>query len=251
MPAACMPKEERVITCSHCKAQVPDGTRFCDQCGRSLATPALDASAGKMSPARPAGPLPGSAVGNGSPSMPRAMPRPPLPPSARPLPEPPARSPAGLKLPSLPSIAQPASAAFVPNDAAGGEDAGGRPATPWMPTAPVPEMSIRPRASLALSELHTPYILPSDREQFLVGREDPVEGIFPDIDLTLSGGIEAGVSRRHAVITYRDGGYWLEDLDSRNYTFLNGIRLEPHRPQPLRDGDQLEFGTLSARFYLG
>lgn len=132
-----------------------------------------------------------------------------------------------------------------------GEDAGGQPATPWMPTAPVVEVSIRPRASLALGELHTPYVLPSDRDQFLIGREDPVDGIFPDVDLTLSGGIDAGVSRRHAVITYRDGGYWLEDLDSRNYTFLNGLRLEPHRPQPLRDGDQLEFGMLRARFYLG
>ncbi len=248
-----------MITCSNCKAQVPDGTRFCDQCGRPLANapapaarpapplrpPSFDDSAGKEPPARPPGPgLGPTAAGRaaGAPSVPQPLARPSQPPSPKPGPG----APAGLKLPSLPVMARPAA-----DDSAAAEETGGWPEPPLMPTAPIPEVSVRPRASLALSELQTPYILSSDRAQFLIGREDPVEGVFPDIDLTLSGGMEAGVSRRHALLSYRDGSYWLEDLDSTNYTFVNGIRLEPRRPRSLRDGDELEFGTLRARFYLG
>lgn len=250
-----------MIRCSNCNAQVPDGTRFCDQCGRPLTNapappairpapparpPAFDNSAGREPPPRQAGDPVRSAASSGNPGAPRAMPQPPLPPSARPVPDPPTGSPSGFKLPVLPPVARPtsdASAQPVGSD--------GWPAAPLMSTAPVIEVAIRPRATLAFTEAQTPYMLASDRDRFVIGREDPIDGIFPDVDLTLSGGIEAGVSRRHAVITFRDGNYWLEDLDSRNYTFVNGIRLAPNRPQSLRDGDELEFGTLRARFYLG
>src|SRR3990172_183094 len=34
--------------------------------------------------------------------------------------------------------------------------------------------------------------------EWLVGRADPVRGIFPEVDLTAHGGEESGVSRRHA-----------------------------------------------------
>lgn len=90
----------------------------------------------------------------------------------------------------------------------------------------------------------------SDKDEILIGREDPVSDIFPDVDLTNFGGEEGGVSRRHARII-RDGDtYLLEDLNSTNYTKLNGVKLIPKIPQAMRDGDHLSFGKVEASFHL-
>lgn len=53
-------------------------------------------------------------------------------------------------------------------------------------------------------------------------------------------------SNRHAVIHLRNGQYWLEDLDSRNGTFLNGVRLT--RPAVLAHGDQIRIGDIIFSF---
>jgi len=55
----------------------------------------------------------------------------------------------------------------------------------------------------------------------------------------------ATVSRHHADITSTDGGqYCLRDLGSKNGTFVNGTRLEPHRDHTLQPRDQIRIGTL-------
>lgn len=51
------------------------------------------------------------------------------------------------------------------------------------------------------------------------------------------------VSRHHACITVEGRRATVEDLDSRNATFLNGFKLE--RPMPLTDGDTIYLGKLS------
>lgn len=50
-----------------------------------------------------------------------------------------------------------------------------------------------------------------------------------------------GVSRQHARIVIANGAATLEDLGSKNGTFLGGKRLE--RPTPLGDGDDVAVGT--------
>lgn len=52
------------------------------------------------------------------------------------------------------------------------------------------------------------------------------------------------VSSRHAEFLFVGDGFWVRDVGSTNGTFLNGRRISS--PQPLRDGDTLQFGT--ARF---
>lgn len=121
---------------------------------------------------------------------------------------------------------------------------------PPVSTAPAPESGMLPTARLVLLASNTPFVL-AGREQYLIGREDAEDGIYPDVELSLSGGEEAGVSRRHAMLTFRRGSFWLEDLDSLNYTFINNNRLEPNRPQPLRDGDEVSFANIRMRFYVG
>lgn len=89
---------------------------------------------------------------------------------------------------------------------------------------------------------------PPGRSEVVIGREDPVSGIFPEIDLTPHGGDEAGVSRRHARIFLQGSQLMIEDLNSTNYTYVNQHRLTPGQPYPLKDGDELRMGRLKLNY---
>ena len=52
---------------------------------------------------------------------------------------------------------------------------------------------------------------------------------------------EPGVSRQHAGIRNDEQGYWIEDLGSRNGTYVNGVELEGEG-QRLRDADRIQLG---------
>jgi hypothetical protein len=80
-----------------------------------------------------------------------------------------------------------------------------------------------------------------------IGRLDPASASFPDVDLTSDGGLEKGVSRRHAKVTRRGKDVFIEDLGSINGTFLNRKKLTPYLPQVLNSGDELQLGKLILR----
>jgi pSer/pThr/pTyr-binding forkhead associated (FHA) protein len=84
-------------------------------------------------------------------------------------------------------------------------------------------------------------------DDLLIGRKDNARGIFPDVDLGLDGGYDAGVSRRHAILAHKQNTYTVEDLGSSNGTFVNGRRLAPQTPTTLEHGDELKCGTLLIR----
>lgn len=77
-----------------------------------------------------------------------------------------------------------------------------------------------------------------------LGRLDPASNIFPEVDLTPDGVQAQGVSRRHASIFKQGAGVVVEDTGSINGTFVNGKRLDPYLPEPLKDGDTLQLGRL-------
>ena len=83
------------------------------------------------------------------------------------------------------------------------------------------------------------------KDDVVIGREDPISEVFPDLDLTGIGGMENGVSRKHAVIHRSGGSYTVEDMGSTNGTFINRKRLRPHEPQAIKPGDELRFGKLA------
>lgn len=87
-------------------------------------------------------------------------------------------------------------------------------------------------------------------QEWIVGRKDNQREIYPDLDLGVDGGLDAGVSRRHARIIAHETGYLVEDLASANGTFLNGVRLQIQCPVPLHSGDELRLGMLVTRFEL-
>jgi pSer/pThr/pTyr-binding forkhead associated (FHA) protein/AAA+ ATPase superfamily predicted ATPase len=77
-----------------------------------------------------------------------------------------------------------------------------------------------------------------------LGRLDLASDIFPEVNLTDDGGMEKGVSRRHARILKREGLVLIEDLGSINGTLVNGKRLAPYIPERLYTGDLLQLGKL-------
>jgi adenylate cyclase len=54
------------------------------------------------------------------------------------------------------------------------------------------------------------------------------------------------VSKEHALITFVDGTHWLQDMGSRNGTYVNGTRI-PGRT-PLHDGDTITLGSTRCIF---
>ena len=53
----------------------------------------------------------------------------------------------------------------------------------------------------------------------------------------------AAVSRDHAGVIFRDGRWYVEDRGSFNGTYLNGTRVVPGTPLPLRHADRISIGT--------
>lgn len=86
------------------------------------------------------------------------------------------------------------------------------------------------------------FLLPID--EINLGRRDAAYGIFPDLDLTPDGGLEEGVSRKHAKIYQRGNRFLVEDVGSANGTYLNNQRITPHLPYVLQEGDMLQLGRL-------
>src|ERR687888_2189189 len=56
------------------------------------------------------------------------------------------------------------------------------------------------------------------------------------------------VSREHAAVTFREGRWYIEDRGSFNGTFLNGTRVQPGTPLPLRHADRIGIGSEAILF---
>lgn len=91
--------------------------------------------------------------------------------------------------------------------------------------------------------------LPSASD-IVLGRSTSTPVAPPDVDLEPYGASMAGISRRHARLLRRPGGWFLEDLQSTNGTFLNENRLPPDQPVPLSHGDLIRLGRLTLVFYV-
>src|SRR5438132_3320337 len=64
-------------------------------------------------------------------------------------------------------------------------------------------------------------------------------------DLTLT---SPTVSREHALLELREGRWFIEDRGSYNGTFLNGTRVQPGTPLPLRHADRIGIGAETVLF---
>jgi pSer/pThr/pTyr-binding forkhead associated (FHA) protein len=79
------------------------------------------------------------------------------------------------------------------------------------------------------------------KDENAVGRRSPVDGIFPEVDLT-EADVDSYISRRHGKIIMGEQGPVYEDLGSSNGSFHNGTRLQQGVQAVLREGDRLRLG---------
>ena len=75
-----------------------------------------------------------------------------------------------------------------------------------------------------------------------VGQSFPLTGVRMTVGRSPDAGVfldDVTVSRDHAVLVQRHGGWFLDDSGSLNGTYVNRKRIESHR---LEDGDELQVG---------
>jgi hypothetical protein len=80
-------------------------------------------------------------------------------------------------------------------------------------------------------------------EHFVPQGERTTIGRSPDCDVFLD---DVTVSRKHAVLSDRDGSYEIEDLGSLNGTFVNRKRIES--ATRLQSGDEVQIGKYRLSF---
>ncbi len=86
----------------------------------------------------------------------------------------------------------------------------------------------------------------------IIGRKDhrdPSKNKLLAVDLE---GVEdlPTVSRHHAAITVRGGSFFIETIQARNPTYLDGSPLKPGIRYPLSAGSVIEVGRISLTFYV-
>ncbi len=86
---------------------------------------------------------------------------------------------------------------------------------------------------------------PNAGSKFMLDQDVTGAGRHPDSDIFLD---DITVSRRHAEITRRPGGYTLRDVGSLNGTYVNRDRVEE---APLANGDELQIGKFRLVFFAG
>ena len=102
------------------------------------------------------------------------------------------------------------------------------PAAPVHTPAPVPTpvpSSAYVTGRLVIQPSGASIPIPPGKTEAMIGREDPVSGIFPEIDLDPHGGHDGGVGRKHARFFIQGSQLMIEDQDSVNGTLLNKQKL--------------------------
>lgn len=214
-PAPAAAPSSGLIPCPVCKVENIPGAAFCENCGTSLA----------VLPSQPA-------VEAAPPAVPFAEPIPPEPlsPPAQ-QPEPPA--PAFVEYVPTPLVAE------VPPDMPPAAPPREPPAAQTAPPAPV-----FITGSFQVAGTGTVISIPAGKSEILVGREDPVSGNFPDVNLDPYEALNLGVSRQHCKLTIQGQQVMIEDLNSVNKTYLRGLPLVPGQRYPLQGEDEILLGRL-------
>lgn len=78
-----------------------------------------------------------------------------------------------------------------------------------------------------------------------IGRYSASRGLVPEIDLT-GPPTDPGISRLHAVLIARPGGWAVLDPGSANGTMVNGTEIPVNKEVPLREGDRINLGAWTA-----
>lgn len=78
----------------------------------------------------------------------------------------------------------------------------------------------------------------------VIGRQDPMTGQVPEVNLDDFAGYRMGVSRKHAMLEVKNEALTVTDLGSSNGTYLNGNRLAARQPEVVLERDMLRVGQV-------
>lgn len=220
-----------MITCPSCNTPAPPGAVFCDHCGYDLRTVAP-----LSPPDQPAVSAPQAEMGE-------------------------------ITCPNCQHVNIPGSAfcencgaqlAQVPLTPPPAQQATSQQQPPSVPAYAMSGVQMPARSQSLLDTIPGRFVIqdtqvslpiPSGKQEIILGREDPVSGVFPDIDLDPHGGHEAGVGRRHARLIIKSGQVYLEDLDSVNGTAVNRQRIAARQSVPLKSGDEVRLGKMALMYF--
>lgn len=265
------------LQCPSCKTELKPGLAFCPKCGANTFQATQQVQPPKpqtpvYTPTTPATPVytppkPQTPVYT-PPSAPTvaarpAKPEPYVPPTPQ---EPPVMpQPSVTLIPGKPKPATPAPQppappvpVYIPPKPVQPPTVSAKPANPTNPATPPPAPSLkaRPVSEPAISSgaawgtliFSNGSEFTLSGERVLVGRYDhDLGGVQPEVDLGTMDGADT-VSRGHATIEHVGSTYQLTDLNSTNFTRINGKRLDPNVPMPISDGDTLQFGKITCTF---
>lgn len=83
-------------------------------------------------------------------------------------------------------------------------------------------------------------------ETFMIGRVDKHDtSSRKDFEFPIE---TKAVSRKHCVIIKKDEAYYIDDLNSKAGTYVDGKRVMPNHPVRLYSGSQISFGSLGADY---
>lgn len=244
------------MICTVCGAENMEGSIYCEDCGARL--PVAGGAPAPTAPPIAAPPAP-------APAPPPAPPAPEPAPAPAPVPE--AAEPTREAMPAVPAessggnkICGTCGAVNGPDEkycedcgAALDDDAAASPIPPATIAETPPPITAPPAATpaeaVAQANSGRPRLEATDsgqtfvlsKDENAVGRRSPVDGIFPEVDLT-EADVDSYISRRHGKIIMGEQGPVYEDLGSSNGSFHNGTRLQQGVQALLREGDRLRLG---------
>ena len=112
-------------------------------------------------------------------------------------------------------------------------------ASAFIDTAMIPEDGV----AIYIAGAPKTYYLSIDTE-LILGRQVDDATAEAALDLTALSAFNMGVSRRHAIIPRAGHDFEVLDLDSRNGTWLNVMRLVPNKPYRFASGSQLRLAQM-------
>jgi serine/threonine-protein kinase len=122
------------------------------------------------------------------------------------------------------------------------------PADGYTPPTPA-ELPVRQEAKILLKDGSGTIEVPFPSENgLIIGRTQKTS--VADINLGPHKALEAGVSRQHAQLYFKDGAWLIDDLKSMNGTYVNEKKIVSGQAVSLKNGDVIRCGKLAFIFLI-